>query len=113
MEGRLAGHLVILSSLHLVILSSCHLVTLRIGCGWSGLRRRCGGGRRRFFQAPREDGTDLDGSIVLAVASQAPIILAAPEMLDVEFLRGMIHHFRQDPCSGNQGPADLEIVASV
>src|SRR5437016_6729649 len=50
---------------------------------------------------------------MLAVATQAPVILAATKVLDVELRGWMIHDFPHDLGSAKRGGTDLQIVGSL
>src|SRR5262249_14376984 len=64
---------------------------------------------RRRLLALQQDVPDLDLDVILAVTPQPAVILAPPEMLDVELGRGKIQHVRQDAGALDQRPADLRI----
>jgi hypothetical protein len=70
-------------------------------------------GLRRGLHAWKKDVTNLHGSVRLAMAAQAAVILSPAKMLNVELLGRMIHDFGNDSHAIHRGLADPQVVATV
>jgi hypothetical protein len=53
---------------------------------------------------------DLDGSIGLAMTPEPAIVLAPPEMLDIELGARVVNHVRKNPGTGYSGLTDAGIL---
>src|SRR5262249_1243439 len=83
--------------------------------GRQGSRRlRCGSlGGLGSFHAGQEDGTDLDGGVMLAVSFEPAVVLAPAEVLDVELGGRVVHDLGQDAGAFDQRPADERALAAL